>query len=198
MSMWRRYLRLLAFSQCGQSMIETAVALPLLLLLAFNAINFAYLFFAAINITAAPRNGVQYAVTGPNTPSQLSYPSAGPSTDSTTISYLTYQDVTGVLPSASGAKVQVCTLSLGIAAGGAGTSTQKPLCAQYGGASAISPDPDPEAPIFVLCRVDVTYEVQFPITKISLPFPGGSIPLVFGAQAGNPFNIRKQASMRNM
>ena len=38
--MGRNSLRLLHFRECGQSLIETALVLPILLLLAFNAINF--------------------------------------------------------------------------------------------------------------------------------------------------------------
>ena len=57
--------------ESGQSLIETALILPLLLLLAFNAINFGYFFFVALNITSAPRSGVQYAILGGASPQQL-------------------------------------------------------------------------------------------------------------------------------
>ena len=110
---------------CGQSLIETALVLPLLLLMAFNAINFGYFFFAAINLAAAPRNAVVYSVQGFATPGQLVLPKAGPacaggtSTDKS-VSTLTYNDITGVLPTSSGApcpnvaRVQVCSESVGL------------------------------------------------------------------------------------
>src|SRR5579863_10067063 len=61
----------------GQSLIETALAVPFLLLIALNAINFAYYFFVAINLAAAPRNGVEWSVQGFATPAQLALPSSG-------------------------------------------------------------------------------------------------------------------------
>ncbi len=42
--------RATSFSDRGQSMVETALILPILLLLAFNAINFGYFIFAAVKV----------------------------------------------------------------------------------------------------------------------------------------------------
>ena len=39
----------------GQSLLETALTVPLLLALAFNLINFAYFWFMILTLAAAPR-----------------------------------------------------------------------------------------------------------------------------------------------
>src|SRR5207244_13548584 len=47
-----------AFSESAQSMTETALLLPILLVLALNTINFGYFFFVAVNLALAPRQGL--------------------------------------------------------------------------------------------------------------------------------------------
>jgi Flp pilus assembly protein TadG len=39
----------------GQSLVETALVLPLFLLITFNAVNFGYFFFVAVNGLGAAR-----------------------------------------------------------------------------------------------------------------------------------------------
>src|SRR5437867_11142437 len=95
----------------GQSLIETALILPLLLLLAFDAINFGYFFYTAVNVASAPREGVEWSILGSSTASNLVLASAGPATNIHTVSYLTYEDLRGALPSSSTASVQVCSPS---------------------------------------------------------------------------------------
>jgi hypothetical protein len=195
----RSSLRLLHFRKGGQSLIETALALPILLFLAFNAINFGYFFFVAVNLAASPRTGVQYSIVGFATPGQLQLPTAGPPTGSgtslLTVSYLTYRDMQGVLLSRSDfstARVQVCTKMLGIS--GSGTS-QRANCAQYGsGSETYVPAPDPEAPYFVLHRVDVAYQVQPLIPAFSIPTPGGGISLSLVPN----LRFHREVSMRAM
>ena len=175
--------------ESGQSLIETALVLPLLLLLAFNAINFGYFFFAALNITSAPRSGVQYAILGGATPQQLQLPPAGPSTNQASISYLTYQDMKGVLPNSGSALVQVCSSLVGVL--DPGTVNQRSACTTFGSGTAPSgPATDPEAPAFILSKVDVVYQVQPLITPISF----------FGIQLAvlPNMNIHRQVSMREM
>ena len=65
-------------STSGESLIEVAMALPLLLVLAFNALNFAYLFFFVVNIQGAARTGVEYSVQGLSALGQVNVPAAGP------------------------------------------------------------------------------------------------------------------------
>src|SRR5579872_733435 len=119
-------------SSSGQSLVETALLLPVLLMLLFNAVNFGYFFVVAINLAAAPRSGVAYSIQGYSSPSAAFLPSAGPSTTTTTVSYLTYQDMTGAIFSPSGNPIQVCSEVLGL--NGTGTSTQAAKCAAYGSA----------------------------------------------------------------
>jgi Flp pilus assembly protein TadG len=143
-------------STSGQSLVETALILPLLLMLLFNAVNFGYFFLMAVNLAAAPRSGVAYSIQGNASPSATSLPAAGPSSTTTTVSYLTYQDMTGAIYSPSGTPVQVCSAILGV--NNAGNSTQTAKCASYGSTYTFpTPASDPESPNFVLNQVDVAY-----------------------------------------
>lgn len=176
-------------------MIETALLLPFLLFLTLNAINLGYFFFVALNLAAAPREGVEYAIQGFQTPATLSLPNAGPactgSTSGASISTLTYNDMIGVLPAPATpcpdiASVQVCTLLNGVS--NPGTANQTANCTSYGPATTFpNPDPDPEAPYFVLHRVDVKY------TVIPL-IPGG--PGNFFSLFLPPLTFHRQVSMR--
>lgn len=181
--------------EAGQSLIEAALTLPILLLLAFNAINFGYFFFVALNLTSAPRSGVQYAILGPSTPQQLQYPPAGPANSVGSVSYLTYQDIRGVLPDSASALVQVCSSMVGITNPGA--PNQKSACTTFGNAPGPPPPPpeaDPEAPVFVLSKVDVVYTLQPLIPAFELPMPGGPIRLTLLPS----LTMRRQVSMRQM
>src|SRR5512135_3174947 len=97
----------------GQSLVETALVLPLFLLITFNAVNFGYFFFVAVNLASSPREGVTYSIQGFATPSQLTLPNAEPSTTTSSVSWLTYQDMAALHLSAN-AQVQVCTKLLGL------------------------------------------------------------------------------------
>ncbi len=194
--------RLLRFSDRGQSMIETALILPLLLLLAFNAINFGYFIFAAVNLAASPRTAAQYSIIGASTPAQpATLPAAGPpgssGTNKLTVSSLAFEDIQKVLIGStnySSARVGVCSQAVGVTGSGA---SQKSLCSQYGtGTQTWTPASDPEAPTFILNRVDMVYKVNPPIPPFKLPvpgFPGGlSLSLV------PALSIHRQVSMRAM
>lgn len=179
-------------SSSGQSLVETALILPLLLMLLFNAVNFGYFFLIAVNIAAAPRSGVAYSIQGNASPSATSLPAAGPSTTTTTVSYLTYQDMTGAIYSPSGTPVQVCSAILGVNSPGNNTQTAK--CASYGNSYSFpSPSSDPESPNFVLNQVDVAYKFSplingtvFNIFTLASPVctsSGGSVSCTFHRQA---------------
>lgn len=176
----------------GQSLIETALLLPILLLLVFNAINFGYFFFVALNLAAAPRMGVQHSIIGGATPAQLDLPPAGPTSNATSVSYLTYQDIRGVLPDWVNARVQICTLTLGTS--GSGNSLRSNCTAFGSGTETYTPDADPEAPLFVLHRVDVVYQVTPLIPAFELPTPAGPIPLSLVPE----LRFHRQVSMRAM
>jgi len=163
----------LARNSSGQALIETALILPLLLTIVLNAVNFAFFFLMALNITAASRSSAIYSVMGGATPSTIALPKGGPATTTTTVSYLALQDLTGAVYSPSTkAGVQVCSSSIPPAPGilNAGTTTMQTRCASYGSVGSFpSAEPDPElnadstAPAFLLNRVDVAYQFSPPI-----------------------------------
>ena len=131
----------------GQSLLETALALPLLLCLAFNAINFGYFWFVILNMSSAARQGVQYSTQG-----GLEIPA---SSDVCTLTGTNLAKSFHV--ASSDYKVQVCS-----SADGVNTTTHKANCTTTcGGLSATSatPDTDPYTAYFVLHRVDVWYKV---------------------------------------
>jgi hypothetical protein len=200
--MRRQRLSLARRSERGQSLIETALILPVLLLLTFNAINFGYFFFVAVNLAAAPRSGVQYSILGWSTPSQLTQAQAGPASPpcptavtnpSLYVCTLTYHDMAGVLSSYSNATVQVCSSTVGVL--NPGTNTMRSDCIKYGSAAATyTPAPDPEAPLFILDRVDVVYTLTPIIPAFQLPTPGGPISLSLLPS----LTMHRQVSMREM
>jgi len=188
----------------GQSLIETAFTIPFLLLIALNAINFGYFFFTAINLAAAPRDAVEYSVQGFQTPGQLTLPAAGPACSSdptrSSVSTLTYDDVTGVLSNSSGstacpniALVRVCTSSGTLGVSFPGTTSQATNCRQDGVAPSGAPalgttaPADPEAPNFLLNQVDIIYQVK-PL------IPGN----VFGITLLPTYTFHRKVSMRQL
>jgi hypothetical protein len=186
----------------GQSIIETALLMPIMLLIAFNAINFGYFFFVAVNLAAAPRTGVQYGILGFATPQTWQLPPAGPSgsscpaTATSTDAYvcsLVYQDILGVLNNATGATVRVCSSTVGLV--NPGGSSERTSCRTFGGGTiTTNPASDPEAPYFKLARVDVQYTVTPIIPAFQLPTPAGPISLTILPN----LNFRRQVSMREM
>lgn len=170
----------------GQSLIETALLIPLVLLITFNAINFGYFYFVALHLSAAPRSGVEYSIQGFSTPSADgssggALPSAGPTTSTTSVSWLVYQDMAG-LHNSSSASVQVCTKLLGTSAPGTANCTQFPS-----GSTFPAPAADPEPATFVLNRVDVTYTVT-PLIPVA----------AFGLTLTPSATFHRQVSMRAM
>lgn len=144
-------------SDDGQSLIEVALSMPLMILLMAYSIDFGYFFIAAANISSAARTGAQYSVLGYQASAQAVEPAAGPGTLSTSVASLVLADMTSLLTSSTTTTIQVCSKSNGM-------SGNIPVCTSYGptGISYV-PATDPEAPRFVLQRVDVTYTVQPPI-----------------------------------
>jgi Flp pilus assembly protein TadG len=170
--------------QSGQSIVETILMMPVLLLFLLNAVNFGYFFFVATNLAAAPRAGVEYSIMGGATPSAIELPATGPSTNQLTSSFLTYEDMRGALNSpTANAAVRVCSPALGI--DNPGTVNAKAQCQVSGtvpaGYSWPAVQVEPElnagstAPAFILHQVDVAYKF---------------IPLI----PGTPFNILLLAS----
>ncbi len=163
----------------GQSLLETAVAMPLLLGIAFNLINLGYFWFMVLTLAAAPRQGVQYSTQG----GQATTTTSSPST--TAVSNLVYENMTNAVHGAttSNTSVRVCTSALGV-----NSSTHIALCNSFGPAATFSAiAADPEAPVFVLNRVDVGYTVT-PLIR------GSAFNVVLPAN----MNFHRQVSMRSL
>jgi Flp pilus assembly protein TadG len=183
MNMWRKRLRgqLKSPGEEGQSLLETAFSMPLLLGIAFNLINVGYFWFMLLSVSTAPRQGAQYATQG----GAAGTASAAPGTAA--ISNLVYDNLTKAIHGAttSNAAVRVCTSAKGVSGTGA---NQVAACDTFGPAfsySAIAADP--EAPLFVLDRVDVEYTVT-PV------IPGSAFNVVL------PSNLKfaRHISMRSL
>jgi len=140
----------------GQALIEFALLVPLVFLLAVNAVNFGGFLYAWITVAAAARSGAQYMV--------LSSASPGPATPATQtqITNLVTNDITSLL-NRSSLVVSICTN---------GTTA----------ANSCTTLSDPEAPTYTLATVDVTYTYApfiplfaFPGMHISATLPSGTI-----------------------
>jgi len=154
----------------GQALMETVLVMPVLLTVVLNAVNFAFFFLMALNITSSARSSGTYSIMGGATPATIAIPLAGPVTTTTSVSYIAYQDLTGAVysPTTTNTGVQVCSPSVGVL--NAGTATQQSKCSQLGMAeSYAAADPDLElnsagtVPAFMLNRVDVAYQFTPPI-----------------------------------
>jgi hypothetical protein len=185
----------------GQSLIETVLLMPLMLLIVLNVINFGYFFVIAVNLAAAPRSGVEYSILGFSTPSSLTLPPAGPPSTTTTISYLSQQDLTGAINAPTGASIQVCSQTVGVNVGPPRT-TKCVTCTGSScgapGTGSPAPDPDPEAANFILNRVDVTYTFK-PLIP-GTPFGLSLLPLSACSSSGGNVTctFHRQVSMRVM
>jgi Flp pilus assembly protein TadG len=176
--MWMKLIRSRRHED-GQSLLETAVAMPLLLGIAFNLINLGYFWFMVLTLAAAPRQGVQYSTQG----GQATTTTSSPST--TAVSNLVYENMTNAVHGAttSNTSVRVCTSALGV-----DSNTHIALCNSFGPAATFSAiAADPEAPVFVLNRVDVGYTVT-PLIR------GSAFNVVLPAN----MNFHRQVSMRSL
>lgn len=153
----------------GQSLIEVAVFLPVIFLCAAYAIDFGYFFIVSANLTSSARSAVEYSIQGYSSPGSTSLPSAGPSSTAASVSALALGDLSGIANSGVQTSVQVCSKSVG-------TTGNVTNCSDYGPSvnsnTTTAAQTDPEAPTFLLNRVDVTYTVEPPIPltffKVSL------------------------------
>ena len=185
-------------SRSGQALIESAIIIPFVLMVIFNAINYGYFFYVAQNMAAATRSGALYSIMGSSTPYMSAYPGAGSSaTDITGVANVVYQDMLGALPSASSnASVRVCSPAVG-------TTTSASIvyssCTSFGPAAtfpAINYDPEAigtsaSAAGFILNRVDINYTFTplipgAPFGAVLLGTPdcslsGGNVSCVFKA-----------------
>lgn len=162
--------------ESGQSLIETAIMMPMVLTIAFNAINIGYFWFIVLQLSAVPRHGVEYASQGGAAMTTTSAPAA------TVIKDLVYENLQHTIgATVSNASVQVCTVA-------AGTTSNIANCVAYG-PSATFPamTADPEAPLFVRNRVHVVFTVT--------PLIPGTI---FNVVLPSTLTFHRQVSMRSL
>lgn len=177
-------------------MVELLLVTPVLLTVVLNAVNLGYFFLVALNVVTAPRSGVQYSMQGFDTTAAILLPAAGPTSSTTSVAYLTYQDILGGLrDSSSSASVQVCSKILGLSGSG---SNQTANCQNYGTATFSNSVPDPEAPWFVLNRVDVSYTFKplIPGTVFGLALLPSGVCTASGLNMTCTFH--RQVAMRAM
>ena len=166
-------------SEDGQSLLETAVTMPLLLAVAFNLINVAYFWVVVLSLSAAARQGVEFATQGGAAATTISAPST------TAVSDVVYDNLTNAINGATtdNVAVRVCSNAKGVDA-----LTGVALCDSFGPEFSFStPDADPAAPVYVLNRVDVGYTVT-PI------IPGTA----FGVLLPSNLQFQRHASMRSL
>jgi Flp pilus assembly protein TadG len=170
--------RWLPAGERGQSLIETAILTPLLLWVGFNAINFSYFWYMVLTLASAPRHGAQYATQGGAALTSTSAPSTSNIKD---VVYTNLQHT--VNGTTSNASVRVCSSSKGV-------TSNIAQCDSYGptpNSAFLGPSADPEAPLFVLHRVDVEYRVT--------PLIPGS---VFNVIVPTNLYFQRQVSMRSL
>jgi Flp pilus assembly protein TadG len=144
-------------AESGQSLVELAVSIPVLVFMMAYAVDYGYFFIAAASITSSARDAVEYSSAGYDAPGQDTLPSAGPITNVASVSGEAVAGLATFAISSTTTTVQVCSKTNGIA-------NNLAKCTSFGpSGTAFTPAADPEAPHFVLQRVDVTYTVQPPI-----------------------------------
>ena len=194
-------MRKLARNSSGQALVETALVMLVLLPLILNVVNFGFFFVFALNMAAAPRSAVEYSILGFQTPGSLTLPTAptNATITSSTISYLSQQDLTGAIAGPTGGTVQVCSSTVGVTAAGAAkcVSCTGTSCGAAGTGSP-APAVDPESPNFILNRVDVQYSFSPPIPGTA--FGLALLPLGVCGQSGGTVTctFHRQVSMREM
>jgi hypothetical protein len=172
----------------GQSLLETAVAIPLLLIIAFNTINLAYFWFMVLALSAAPRQGAEFLSQG----GVAALSTAGLPTSANACSLVMDNVGNGIMHSSSqdcsgtAAQIRLCS---SFSSGGVNTSTGVANCDSYGSSliSLSAPAADPEQPRFVLQRVDVVYQVS--------PIISGT---VFNVVMPSTLKFHRQVSMRSL
>ena len=155
----------------GQSLIEFALILPLLVLLVVNVVNFGSFMYAWIEVSNAARAGAQYMIMSG---ASLGHPR---SATSASITQLVHDDLAS-LANGAAATVRVCTNNNGVfdLTSGQIDSSGKPVPCATGNTDGFV---DPEAGGYVVATVDVSYTWQpliplwdFPRLGIHATLPG--------------------------
>ena len=185
-------------STSGQSLIVTVLLVPFLLFLAFNAINFGYFFYVALNLAAAPRTSALYGAMGQATPRADKLPPAGDTTNPSSVAFMGYQDMTGSFGNWSTAPIQICSLTLGVT--NPNTPSEQVNCVDYNSGSFTynALPSDPEAPDFKLQRVDIRYTFHPLIPGWIFSLALLPAPICTTGGGGVTCTFHRQATMRAM
>ena len=176
-------VRRLRRSDSGGSLVEFALIIPCFLVLMCYAVNYGYFCIVTASIQAAAHDGCQYSGAGFTAPGQASTPAAGPLSSSSSVAGEILAGLTEYPNISTNTTVEVCSASNGV-------SSNKAGCTSYGAAgTTYAPASDPEAPFFVLQRVDVTYTVAPPISI-------NSTGEILGLAMFSPLTIHRSVSMR--
>ena len=148
----------------GSSLIETALIMPILVLMLCFAVDIGYFFIVAANLVSSARNAVLYSGQGYITPAQQ-LPSAGTSgslADTAGVAGLAGGDLSGLANMTTKTRVQVCSKTIGVTSTGTGFVAK---CSTFpSGSLSYVPDQDPESSYGMLThRVDVVYTANPPI-----------------------------------
>jgi len=157
--------RALVSDLCGSSLIETALVMPVLVLMLCFAIDIGYFYIVAANLASSSRAAVLYSGQGFVSPAQQSLPSAGTPgslTDTAGVAGLAGGDLSGLANMSTLTTVEVCSKSIGVTQTSNGYVTN---CSTFpSSALHFTPDQDPESNNGMLTqRVDVVYTVSPPI-----------------------------------
>ena len=155
----------------GTSLIETALVLPILIVLCLYAVDFGYYFLVAGNLVTASRNAALYSSQGFSTPSQQQIPSAGTAgslADTAGTAGVAGGDLSGLANVSTRAQVEVCSKSLGVTSVKSGSTVTGYItnCSTFpSGSLSHTPDTDPESLYgLLLHRVEVVYTINMPVS----------------------------------
>jgi len=165
-------------------MIETALVMPVLVLMLCFAIDIGYFFIVAANLVSSSRNAVLYSGQGFVSPAQQTLPSPGTSgslADTAGVAGLAGGDLSGLANMTTKTKVQVCSKQLGTTQTSNGYVAR---CSTFpSGSLSYSPDQDPESNNGMLTqRVDVVYTLSPPIPNNFFSFSMPSLTVHWQAE----------------
>ena len=154
-------------SRRGQSLLEFALILPLILLVFVNIVNFGAFFYSWITICNAARTGVQYMVLGG---SSINNPT--PASPTLIQNLITAEDVLSLINAAS-VSVTTCIDNQGV---------YRSYLLSSSTSACTTGVADPEPSHYVVATVDVTYTFQpliplwdFPALHIHATLPPTTI-----------------------
>lgn len=159
----------------GQSLVEYALILPVVLLLIVNMVNFAGFFYAWITVANAARAGADYAILGGASVGAPGSPSG------TAVTNVITADVAS-LPNSSSLVVNVCRNTNGVLMD---MTTRASTC-------TYTPALDPEPTSYSSVQVDVAY-TYVPFIPAGFSFPGLNVYATIP-----PTTIHRTAVMRGL